>query len=146
MNLIYNEAKKQILNGSIDLDTSTLKVMLVKSTYTADADHAAIDDGTGGDPQSHEISVSGYARQALSSRVVDKDNTGDFGYLDAYDTVFASLATGETIGGAITFTDTGVDSTSIPIPPYDLTDTPTNRSTITVQWAAAASGGVIKAA
>lgn len=143
---LYNEAKKQILNGSIDLDTSTLKVMLVKSTYIFDADHAAVDDGTANDPQSHEISVTGYARQALAGRVVDKDTANDFGYLDANDTVFAALATGQTIGGVIIEKDTGVDTTSIPIAYYDVTDTPTNGSDITIQWAAVASGAVIKAA
>jgi hypothetical protein len=145
-NLVYNEAKKQILNGSIDLDTSTIKVMLVKSTYTANADHAAIDDGTADDPKSHELTVSGYARQTLANRSVASDVTNDFAYLDADDTVFTALATGEMIGGAIILKDSGVDTTSIPIAFYDLTDTPTNGSDITVQWNTAANGAVLKAA
>lgn len=144
-NVFYNEAKKRILNGTLDLDTTTIKVMLVKETYVANPDHAAVDDGSANDPQSHEISVSGYARQTLASRVVAKDDPGDFAYLDADDAVFASLATGQTIGGAIIEADTGVDTTSIPIAFYDLPDTPTNGSTVTVAWAAVGSGGVVKA-
>lgn len=144
-NVFYNEAKKRILNGSIDLDTSTLKVMLVNSTYSADPDHAAVDDGSANDPQSHEISVSGYSRQTLASRVVAKDDSGDFGYLDADDVVFSALATGQTIGGAVLFFDSGLDTTSIPIAFYDLPDTPTNGSTVTIAWAAVGSGGVVKA-
>ena len=142
----YNEGKKQIFNGSIDLDTSTIKVMLVKSTYTFDADHAAVDDGTADDPASHEISVSGYSRQSLAGRTVDKDTSNDFAYLDATDTVFSALASGETIGGAIIFKDSGLDTTSIPIAFYDVTDTATNGSDITIQWAAVGSGGVLKGA
>lgn len=144
-NVFYNEAKKRILNGTIDLDTSTIKVMLVKSSYAADPDHAAVDDGSAADPQSHELTVSGYARQVLANRTVTKDNSADIGYLDADDVVFTALATGETIGGAVIFLDTGVDTTSIPIAFYDLPDTPTNGSNVTVVWAAVAAGAVIKA-
>lgn len=144
-NVVYNEGKKQILNGGIDLDTSTIKVLLVKSTYTANADHAAVDDGTADDPASHEITVSGYSRQTLAGRTVDKDTANDFAYLDANDSVFTALAAGETIGGAVLFKDTGLDTTSIPIAFFDVTDTPTNGSDITIQWAAVASGGVLKA-
>lgn len=142
-NLVYNAGKEKIANGTIDLDTSALKVLLVKSTYVADADHATIDDGSANDPQSHEISVSGYSRQTLSTRTVTKDNSNDRAYLDADDTTFTSLASGQTIGGAIIFYDTGADNTAVPIAFYDLTDTPTNGGNIVVQWAAGASGGVL---
>lgn len=142
-NLVYNIGKEQIANGAIDLDTSTIKVLLTKSTYVANADHGAIDDGSADDPQSHEISVAGYSRQTLATRTVTKDNTNDRAYLDADDATFASLASGQTIGGAIIFKDTGADNTSIPIAFFDLTDTPTNGGNIVVQWAAGASGGIL---
>ncbi|MDP2319559.1 MAG: hypothetical protein Q8O42_09515 [Acidobacteriota bacterium] len=142
-NLVYNVGKEKIANGAIDLDTSTIKVMLVQSTYTVDADHGAIDDGTAADPASHEISVSGYSRQTLATRTVTKDNTNDRAYLDADDATFAALAAGQTIGGAIIFIDSGADNTSYPIAFFDLTDTPTNGGNIVVQWAAGASGGIL---
>ncbi len=146
-NGVYNKGKELIANGGIDLDTSSLKVLLVKSTYTFNADHLFIDNADGNDPQSHEVGVSGYSRQALASPVVTRDDTNDFAYLDGTDTVFAALAAGETVGGAILYKDAGGADTANPLLAfYDLTDTPTNGGSITVQWAVAASGCVLKLA
>ena len=36
--VIYNSFKANIMNGSIDLDTDTIKVALVTSSYTPDQD------------------------------------------------------------------------------------------------------------
>lgn len=145
-NLVYNAAKQKIANGTIDLDTSTLKVMLVQTTYTANADHATIDDGTADDPASHEVSVSGYSRQTLTTPSVTNDTTNDFAYLDGDDVTFTSLVAGQTIGGAILYYHTGADNTAVPIAFYDVTDTPTNGGNIVIQWAAVGSGGVLKLA
>lgn len=144
MNLVYNEYKKRVLAGTGSLVGA--KVMLVKSTYVANADHAAIDDGTADDPKSHEITVAGYARLTLASVVAGKDNSIDIGYVDADDSVFGTLATGETVGGAVVFLDTGVDTTAVPALFFDLTDTPTNGSAMTVRWADVALGALLKAA
>jgi hypothetical protein len=146
-NGVYNKAKAEIAKNTIDLDGSTLKVMLVKSTYTFDPDHDFVDNGGANDPIDHEISVSGYSRQTLTTKVVTQDNTNDFAYLDADDTVFSALASGQTVGGAVLYRDAGgADSANPCIAFYDLTDTPTNGGNITVQWAAAASGAVLKLA
>jgi hypothetical protein len=144
MNLVYNEFKKRVLAGTGSLVGA--KVMLVKSSYVANPDHAAIDDGTVDDPKSHELTVGGYARVTLASVTAGKDNSIDIGYVDADDSAFGALATGETIGGAIIFLDTGVDTTAIPALFFDLVDTPTNGSSITIRWADVALGAVLKAA
>jgi hypothetical protein len=146
-NLIYNEGKRRLVGamlGSVDL--SALRVLLVKATYVANADQAALDDGTANDASSHELTVAGYARQVLANKTFGADLSADFAYLDADDVVFAALATGETIGGAIVFLHTGNDATAVPLLFFDLVDTPTNGSNITIQWAAIAAGGVMKAA
>lgn len=145
-NVIYNEGKKRILGalaGSVNL--SALKGMLVKTTYVANPDHAAIDDGTAADPKSHELVATGYARQSLTGLTTGKDTVTDFGYFDADDVAFGALAAGDTIGGMVVFLDTGLDTTSVPIAFYDTVDTPTNGSAITIQFAAIGSGGVLKA-
>lgn len=146
--VVYNEAKKQIANGGIDLDSSTLKVMLVDPTYVADPDQSAIDDGTAGDAASHEITgAASYVRQDLTGRVVVKDTTNDFSYLDADDTPFGALELGPTIGGALVLKSTGVDTTSIPICFYPIVpNIPTNGANMTVLWASPANGGVMKLA
>jgi hypothetical protein len=94
----YNKGKAQIANGGIDLDTSDLRVLLVKSSYTFNPDHNFVDNGDANDPQSHEVTVSGYARQTLANKTVTQDDTNDFAYFDADDAVFTGLAVGETIG------------------------------------------------
>ncbi len=144
---VYNEAKKQALGvflGPVNL--SGLKCMLVDTTYVFNPDLTAIDDGTAADPASHEIATGGYARQTLTGGVVGKDLTGDFGYLDFDDAVFPSLATGATIGGAVIYWPGASDALSIPVSFYDVADTPTNGSSVTIQFASAAAGAAIKAA
>lgn len=40
----YSNGIENILNGGTDMDTSTLKSMLLKTTYTEDPDHDFVDD------------------------------------------------------------------------------------------------------
>lgn len=144
-NGVYNRAKYLLLDGALDLPTTAdLRVLLVKSTYTFDPDHNFIDPGitTG----SQEISVGGYARQPLTGESITEDDTNDFAYLDADDTVFASLAAGQTIGGAVLYKYHAADTSAELIAFYDLTDTPTNGGNVTVGWATPANGGVLKVA
>lgn len=80
--VIYNAFKKYIMNGSIDLDTDTINVMLVTSTYTPDQDtHEYRDDIT------NEVSGTGYSAggSALAGKTVTADNTDNEGVFDAND-------------------------------------------------------------
>jgi len=107
-NVIYNSFKKKIMDGSIDLDTDTIKVALVTSSYTPDQDaHDFFDDVT------NEVSASGtYAAGGgtLANKTVTADNTDNEGVFDADDIAF----TGATITarGAIVYKSTGTASTS----------------------------------
>lgn len=146
-NGVYNKAKELLANGGLDLDTNTLKVMLVNSTYSFDADHLFVDNAGASDPIDKEISVSGYSRQTLASAAVTRDDTNDFAYLDGTDTVFTALVAGQTIGGAILYKDAGGADTANPVIAfYDLTDTPTNGGNVTIQWATPANGAILKLA
>jgi len=148
-NLVYNRGK--FITGQINLAATSidLMLMLVTTGYTSDDAHNLVDDGTTNDPKSYEISVGGYARQALASRALFEDDTNDFAGLDATDVTFSALAAGATIGGAVlyrystsggTTSDTGQDLLAL----YDVTDTPTNGGDITIQWASTSAGGVLK--
>jgi len=128
----FNSARQAIAAGNILLLTDTLKVLLVKSGYTVNADHDTVSQIT---PGTNEISVSGYARQTLANKSVTEDDTNDRAIFDADDVVFTSLVAGETVVAAILFKDTGSDATSKMIGYYDVTDTPTNGGTITISWA-----------
>lgn len=145
-NGVYNKGLEELAQATTDLQGADLRLMLVKSSYTFNKDHLTVDDGSANDPASHEVTVSGYARQALANEVVTRDDTNDFTYLDADDVVFTALAAGETIGGAVLFRHTGADGTAPLIAFYDLVDTATNGGNVTVQWNTPANGGVLKLA
>lgn len=146
-NFVYNYGKYVLANGSVNLLTDNIALMLVSNTYTgavANANSNLVSEIT-----SYEITtgtVSGYQRYALTSKTVTEDDTNGFSYFNAANVTFASLGSGNTVGGAVLINDTGLNTTSSLIAFYDITDTPTNGGDITIQWAAAASGGVLKLA
>jgi hypothetical protein len=79
---IYNSFKRDIMNGSIDLDTDTIKGMLVTSTYSANIDtHTKRSDIT------NEVSGTGYSAggASLANKTVTADNTNDRAAFDADD-------------------------------------------------------------
>ena len=142
-NGVYNRGKFIIGNAALELDAADIRLLLVKSTYAFDATHNFVSDVVAG---AQEISVGGYARQALTTKTLTEDDGNGFAYLDADDTLFAALAAGQTVGGAVLYKFNAADAAAEVIGFYDLTDTATNGGDITVQWAAAASGGVLKLA
>lgn len=120
--VVYNSFKRDIMNGSLDLDTDTIKVMLVTSTYTPDQDaHTKRSDIT------NEVVGTGYVAggSALANKAVTVDNTDNEGVFDADDLSWASAtitARGAVLyksrGGAasadelLCYFDFGVDKTS----------------------------------
>ena len=105
--VIFNSFKRDIMNGSIDLDTDTIKVALVTSSYTPNQDtHDNFDDVT------NEVSGTGYTAggQALANKAVTADNTDNEGVFDADDVTWSSSTI--TARGAVLYKDTGTASTS----------------------------------
>ena len=85
--VIYNSFKRDIMNGSIDLDTDTINVMLVTSTYTPNQDaHTKRSDVT------NEVSGTGYSAggAALAGKAVTVDNTDNEGVFDANDLTWST--------------------------------------------------------
>lgn len=81
-NALYNSFKRDIMNGSIDLDTDTIKIMLVTSSYSPNIDtHTKRSDIT------NEVSGTGYTAggATLANKAVTADNTNDRGVFDADD-------------------------------------------------------------
>lgn len=140
---------KHLIAQAFSANTTGLTLMLVTTGYTYSNDHDTISDGTTDDPQSYEISVGGYSRQALASDSVFEDDTNDFAGLDHANVTFSSLVAGQTIGGAVlyrysssggTTSDTGQDYVSY----YALTATPTNGGDVTIAIAATSDGALLK--
>lgn len=72
---IYTSFKRDIMNGAIDLDTDTVKVMLVTSSYTVSAAHTKRSDIT------NEVSGTGYTAGGVaigSPTVTNVSTTGVF--------------------------------------------------------------------
>ena len=121
-NAIFNSFKRDIANGSINLATDAVKIMLVGSAYTPNIDtHAKRSDVT------NEVSGAGYTAGgiALVNKTVTMNTTSDKGVFDADDLTISNAtitARGAVLykarGGAssadelIAYLDFGADITS----------------------------------
>lgn len=128
--VIYNSFKRDIMNGSIDLDTDVIKVALVTSAYTVNQDtHVDFGDIT------NEVVGTGYTARggALDNKTVTVDNTDNEGVFDADDETWATSTI--TARGAVIYLDSGVDATSYLIAYLDFTTDQTSSSgNFTIQW------------
>ena len=129
-NVIYNSFKQKIMDGSIDLDTDTIRVALVTSTYTPDQDaHEDYADIT------NEVVGTGYTAEgaALANKAVTKDNTDNEGVFDADNVTWASSTI--TARGAIVYKDSDTATTSWFIAYFDFTsDQSSNNGNFTITW------------
>lgn len=121
-NAIFNSFKRDIANGSINLATDAVKIMLVGSAYTPNIDtHTKRSDVT------NEVSGTGYTAGgiALVNKTVTMNTTSDKGVFDADDLTISNAtitARGAVLykarGGAssadelIAYLDFGADITS----------------------------------
>jgi len=98
--VVYNTAKQFIMDGTIDLDTDTLYVLLVTNAYTEDIDaHEFRDDVT-----ANEVANgNGYTTNGkeLTTKVVAVDDTNDWGVLTADDLTWAASTI--TAAGAVLY-------------------------------------------
>jgi len=125
-NFVYNEAAYRLADQNLNLETLTLKLMLVNDSYVADRDDQFVDEGGTHDAVDAEITaVTNYVRKELTSgKAWAKDTTNDMAWFDAEDpTTWTSLggASNDTIEAVILIYDTGVDTTSLLIAYYDTT-------------------------
>lgn len=128
--VLYNSFKKKIMDGSIDLDTDTIKCALVTASYTVDIDaHTMLSDIT------NEVSGTGYSAggTTLASLAVTADNTDDEGVFDASDTNWTTASF--TARAAILYKSSGVASTSPLIGYVDFgSDKTVSAGTFTITW------------
>lgn len=109
--LVYNRFKYQQLGDTavtpINLKTDTIKLALLTSSYTPDADHDFYDDVS-----ANEVGASGSysAGGATLTVTTSVDNTDDEGVFDATDVSFTTF-TG-TARYAVIYKSTGVAGTS----------------------------------
>lgn len=96
---IFNSFKRDIINGTIDLDTDTFKCMLVYASYTADID----DHLTTAHVSADEVSGTGYTAggAAMAGLTAYVDNTDDEGVWDANDVTWSSSTITNAYGAVI---------------------------------------------
>ena len=128
--VIYNSAKRDLMNGAMDLDTDTIKVALVTSTYSPNIDtHAKFSD------ISNEVTGTGYTAggATLGSPVVAIDTTNDRATFDAADSSWTTATI--TARGAVIYKSTGTASTSPLLGYIDFgSDKTSTAGTFTIQW------------
>jgi hypothetical protein len=128
------------MNGGIDLDTDTVKVMLLTSTHANDIDTQEYID----DVSANEVSGTGYTAggATLANKAVTQDNTDNEGVFDADDVAWSTSTI--TARYAVVYKDTGVAATSPIICIQDFTtDKVSDAGTFTIAWNAE---GIINAA
>lgn len=128
----YNRGKKEVMDNTIALLTDTIHVILLKSTYTPNADHDFISSLT---PATNELSGTGYARKALASKAITESDALDKSIFDAADVVYTSMNAG-TAAYIVIAKSTGTDSTSVLIALIDMTASTiiSNGGDVTLQW------------
>lgn len=134
-NVVYNHAKAKIMDGTIDLDTDTIYVALVTSSYDAaagkDADHffSEIDN---------EVTGTGYTAggQEITGKAVTIDDTNDLGKWDGNDVTWASSTI--TARGAIVYVSTGASTTDDLICYFDFgADKSSSNGDFKITWSTA---------
>lgn len=104
MSLIYNQWKELEGNNTINWVTDTLKVLLVGSTYSANADDSFVSPTIAA---GQELSGTGYAggyggsgRKTLSSKTVVRNDTNDRAEFNAAAVTWSGINAG-TIAAAV---------------------------------------------
>lgn len=130
--IIYNSAKGKLMDGSIDLDTDTINIALVTSSYTPNQDtHEDFDDIT------NEVTDTGYTAggATLSNVSISINTTDNRAELDADDVTWSDSSI--TARGAVIYKDTGTAGTSWLICYLDFTsDYTSTNSDFTITWGA----------
>lgn len=131
-NVIYNAFKKNIMNGGIDLDTNTIKVALVTSSYTPNQDtHEDMAD------VSNEVEGTGYTAGGaeLANKTVTADTTDNEGVFDADDVTWANSTI--TARGAVIYKSTGTAANDLLIAYIDFgEDKASSAGNFTITWGA----------
>lgn len=152
--ILYNKGWEEVINGVIDIDTDTLKMMLIGTgvTYTPNKDDELVDAGGANDLIDAELNgVSGYTRgwggagRKTVTVTLQANDTNDRVDIAIADLTWTALGAGDTIAYAVLIKEGGSDdTTSRPIACFDVTDTPTNGSDVTLDFLALGSGGNIR--
>lgn len=125
---LTNRGLLMMLENDLDLESDTVKIMLVDDTFAFDPDVYVVDknDDSVNDAHHHEISVSGYtggfngAGRKTATVAINQDDTNDRVNIVLTDLTWTTLAAGATIGMALLIQEVTNDQDSIIIAAFDL--------------------------
>ena len=132
MSKLYNSGLGSIADGTISWATSTIKVMVVSSSYAFNDNHVFVSSIT--NEVTNDVGT-GYERKTLTGKTVTVDQANDRVVFDADDVAYTAVETNEVWAGAIVYLDSGVDATSRLIAYLTITPLTTNGSDATIVWA-----------
>lgn len=112
---VYNVAKTNLMNGTLDLDTHDIRCALLVGAVTINPDHATVQAVIAANTEASDAS---YARVALTTEAVTQDDVNDRADFDADDISFGALDN-ETPTAALIFRFVTNDTDSIPISIHD---------------------------
>lgn len=136
-NFVYNEAKRAIIEGEIDLGAggSDVRVLLVMTNTTADTEDDV--NTISGFTTLDELNDTGYARQALAGEAVNEDAGNNRAEADADDVAFTYNGDGSrNTQAAVYLKHVTNDTDSVPIAFVDTGGFPVNAAqtgTVTIQ-------------
>lgn len=112
---VYNVAKTNLMNGTLDLDTHDIRCALLVGAVTIDPDHATVQAVIAANTEASDAS---YARVALTTEAVTQDDVNDRADFDADDISFGALDN-TTPTAALIYRHVTNDTDSIPISIHD---------------------------
>lgn len=123
-NALYAKGKEKILTAQINMSTADIQAVLLKSAYTPNL-------------STHEY-LADIAANVVDTAVSLTTKTITAGVFDADDTIFTTVAAGDTVGYVALFKNTGVSATSPLIALIDSASAglpaTTNGDDIKAQW------------
>jgi hypothetical protein len=130
--VLYNAARRGILDGTLSLSGDTLKFMLVSSVYVPDLDHATVSQVS-----ADEISGTGYAagfggagRKEMTGKAFLTNNVTNRASLDCDNPSWPAISAG-TIGAIVIIKEVTNDGDSLPIAYIDVANFATTGATYT---------------
>lgn len=130
----YGKGLLKVADRTVDYAADTIKIMLLKSTYTYSADHDFVDDVVEFDGTGYTGGFNGASRKTLASKTITEDTTNDRIEFDAADPSAWTGLNGATIGGAAIIKEITNDAASILIAFLDPADLVTNGGDVTLTF------------
>ncbi len=127
------------LTGALDLDTDTLKVMLLKASYTPNPDHKFVSSIAGSecDATGYTGGFNGTSRKTLGSVTVSEDATANEAVVDAADPSAWEGLGGDTdneVGYIATIKEITNDAASLVVSINEFAPLNTNGGNVEIAW------------